>query len=55
VQTTTNLYQANAAIAVGTGGAVKIIDLELRDASDDGKNKSFVLFVLDDHALRETT
>ena len=55
VQTTTNLYQADASIAVGTGGAAKIIDLELRDASDDGKNKSFVLFVLDDHALRETT
>jgi hypothetical protein len=55
VQTTTNLYQADASIAVGTGGAAKIIDLELRDASDDGKNKSFILFVLDDHALRETT
>jgi len=55
IQTTTLLTQADASIAVGTGGAAKIIDMELRDVADDGQNKSFVLFIFDDHALRETT
>ena len=50
LQLTTNLYQADAAIAVGTGGAVKIIDMELNAIAD-----SFVRFIFDDHALRETT
>lgn len=52
---TTNLYQANAATAGGTGGAVKIIDMELRDNSDSGRTKSQVLFILDDHALSDPT
>lgn len=55
VQTTTNLYQADASIAVGTGGAARIIDLELRDIGQDGQTNSYVLFIFDDHALRETT
>lgn len=46
LQSTTNLYQANAAIAVATGGDVKIIDQELNGARD-----SFVIFTLNDHAL----
>lgn len=50
VQPTTNLYQADATIAVGTGGAAKIIDLELNDVGD-----SYVIFKLDDHALQQTT
>jgi hypothetical protein len=52
IQTTTNLYQANVAIAVATGGTAKIIDMELRDQADDGRSKSFVLFLFDDHALK---
>jgi hypothetical protein len=50
LQTTTLLYQADASIAVGTGGAFKIIDMELNSVAD-----SFVLGIFDDHALRETT
>ena len=55
IATTTNLYQANASTAGGTGGLATIIDMELRDISGDGRNKSYVLFIFDDHALRETT
>lgn len=55
VQLSTLLTQADASIAVGTGGACRVIDLELRDASDSGTTNSFVLFIFDDHALRETT
>ena len=50
LQATTNLYQADATIAVGTGGAVKVIDMELNSTGD-----SSVLFVLNDHALGQTT
>ncbi len=50
IQTTTNLYQADASIAVATGGAARIIDMEL-----NGRADSFALFIFDDHALRETT
>lgn len=48
LQSTTNLYQANALIAVGTGGAVKVIDMELDESDTSGM---YVLFTLDDHAL----
>ncbi len=50
IQTTTNLVQADTLIAVGTGGAAKIIDMELNETTN-----SSVLFIFDDHALRETT
>ena len=49
LQTTTNLYQADATIAVGTGGDVKIIDMEMNGTTD-----SFVIFTLDDHALNHS-
>lgn len=55
MQLTTNLYQADASIAVGTGGAVRIIDMELNDISGEGRTTSKALFIFDDHALRETT
>jgi len=55
IQTTTNLTQADASIAVGTGGAAKVIDMELRDIGGEGRTNSYVLFIFDDHALRETT
>ncbi len=48
LQPTTNLYQANALIAVATGGAVKIIDMELDENDTSGM---YVLFTLNDHAL----
>ncbi len=46
LQTTALLTQADAAGAVATGGAVKIVDFELNTTTD-----SFVLFTLDDLAL----
>lgn len=55
IQTTTNLYQADASIAVGTGGAARVIDMELNDISGEGRTTSSALFIFDDHALRETT
>ena len=44
VQGTTNVDQADASIASGTGGAVVIFDLEL-----NGRRNSAVLFILQDH------
>ena len=55
IQTTTLLTQADTTITVGTGGAAKIIDMELIDIGGEGRTKSYVLFIFDDHALRETT
>ncbi len=55
IQTTTLLTQADVSIAGGTGGAGTVIDMELRDIGGDGRTNSFVLFIFDDHALRETT
>ena len=49
LQTTTNLYQADQNGAVGTGGDIKPIDLELNGVSD-----SFLIFTLDDHALNHS-
>ena len=55
LQTTTNLYQADASIAVGTGGAVRVVDLIHRDLSNEGRTKSEVLFTLNDHIFNVTT
>ncbi len=55
IQTTTLLTQADTTITVGTGGAAKIIDMDLRDIGGEGRTNSFALFIFDDHALRETT
>lgn len=49
IQLTTNLYQANAAIAVGTGAAFKPVELDLRDISDSGQTNSYVYAVAGDH------
>ncbi len=51
IQTTTNLYQADATIVVGTGGGAIVVDLELGTIANEGRNKSFVLFKFDDHVL----
>lgn len=50
VQPTTNLYQADASIASGTGLAVVVYDLILR-----GRDTSHVLFVVQDHQYRVNT
>lgn len=51
VQFTTNLYQADASIAVGTGAPFRVVELRLRDSTDAGNTNSFVLFVSNSHAL----
>ena len=51
VQLTTNLYQADASIAVGTGAPYGSVELRLRDNSDSGATNSFVLFASNSHAL----
>jgi hypothetical protein len=49
VQLTTNLYQADASIAVATGAQAKAIELILNDLSESGRTNSYVLFVSTDH------
>lgn len=44
LQFTTNLYQANAAIAVGTGAAVNIVELMVQDKAGAGDRNSYVHF-----------
>jgi hypothetical protein len=51
VQLTTNFYEADASIAVGTGAGFKPIDLELNDLSGDGRNTSYVFMLPTDHFL----
>lgn len=55
VQLTTNLYQADASIAVGTGGAARVVDLELNTAANNGRTTSMVYFTLDDMIFNVTT
>lgn len=52
VQLTTNLYQADASIAVATGAPFRTTELILRDGSDLGATNSFVVAVSNSHALR---
>lgn len=49
VQFTTNLQEADASIAVGTGAGFKPIELICNDLAGDGKNKSYVLMIPTDH------
>jgi len=51
VQLTTNLTQADASIAVGTGAPYRVVELVLNDQSLDGRTNSFVLFASNSHAL----
>lgn len=51
IQLTTNLYQVNSIISVGTGAPFKCIELRLRDSTDSGITNSFVLFISNSHAL----
>lgn len=50
LQATTNIDQANAAIASGTGGEVAVYELDLRDATT-----SSVRFLVIDHLLGQNT
>lgn len=49
IQLTTNLTQADASIAVGTGAGFKTVELLLRDLSMEGRTNSYVLAVPTDH------
>jgi len=51
VQLTTNLTQADASIAVGTGAPYRVIELVLNDVGNEGRTNSFVLFASNSHAL----
>jgi len=48
IQLTTTLDQADASIAVGTGAALKPIELKFNDASHEGRTNSYVNAVLAD-------
>lgn len=62
LQLTTLLTQVDASIAVGTGGAARVIGhafgsglVGLRDQTEEGRTRSYVEFILDDHVLNVTT
>lgn len=51
ITTSTLFTQVDASATVDAGWQAKIVDMELRDVGDDGRNKSFLLFMFDDHVL----
>lgn len=51
VQLTTNLYQADASIAVGTGAPFRVIELILYGLAQEGASTSRVRFMSNSHAL----
>lgn len=62
LQLTSDLTQVDASIAVGTGGSARVIGHQygsgivgLRDASEEGRTRSFVEFILNDHVLKDAT
>ena len=55
IQLSTLLTEADASIAVGTGAALRCIEIRNGDLSNEGRTKSHVLAISDDHVLRETT
>lgn len=48
-QLTTNLYQVDASIAVGTGAQFECIELVLNDLNDSGRTNSYVFLVSRSH------
>ncbi len=55
ITTTTNLFQVDASATVDAGWQAKIVDMELRDISEEGRTNSYLLFMFDDHVLAEAT
>jgi hypothetical protein len=49
LQLTTNCTQADASIAVGTGGTWVVIEQLLLDSANNGRTSSYVLAMLQDH------
>ena len=52
---TTLFFQVDASATVDAGLQANCIDMELRDIGQDGRNKSFLLFMGYDHLLSRTT
>ncbi|MGH3026665.1 MAG: hypothetical protein ACRDLR_09480, partial [Gaiellaceae bacterium] len=55
VQLTSDLRDANAIIAVGTGAAFRPLRLMFGSLADEGTTKSRMLMLADDHILNVTT
>ncbi len=55
ITTTTNLYQVDASATVDAGWQARIVDMELRDISGEGRTNSYLLFMFDDHLLAYPT
>lgn len=53
VQLTTDLTQADASIAVGTGAPYRVVELILRDSTDLGQTNSYVIVVSDSHVFQK--
>lgn len=51
IQLTSDLTQADASIAVGTGAPFRVVELRLRDSTDSGTTNSFVLGASNSHFL----
>ncbi len=51
IQLTTDLTQADASIAVGTGAEFKPVELLLRGIAEEGRTNSYVFAMSDDHTL----
>lgn len=51
LQLTTNLYEADATIAVGAGATFRVVELQLQDKGGRGTLFSRVLFISDSHVL----
>lgn len=55
LQFTTNLTQADASIAVGTGAAMRCVELDLRDIGGRGTTHSLVYATSNDHIFNTAT
>lgn len=51
VQLTTNLYQADASIVVGTGAHFTVVEMILNHIGAEGRTKSYVLIYARDHVF----
>lgn len=51
LQLTTNLYQADASIAVATGAPYRVLEMTLNDLASNGRTNSYVRFIARDHIL----
>ena len=52
VQLTSDLTEADATIAVGTGAAFRVVDMELGDIGSEGRDKSYIVAVPTSHIYK---